>query len=84
MGPDSCELRNGYTATIVRDGEWFIAFCSEISGANGQGRTREACLASLSDAIDLVLEDQNEGACHDAEIIDRTAQPDRDSTGEDE
>lgn len=46
----------GFTPVIERDGDWFIATCPEIPGANGQGRTREACLESLAHAVELVLE----------------------------
>jgi predicted RNase H-like HicB family nuclease len=53
-------VHNEFTAIIERDGEWFIAYCPEIPGANGQGRTKEECLESLSDAIALILEDRRE------------------------
>ena len=53
-------MRNEFTAILERDGEWFIAYCPEIPGANGQGRTEEECLKSLSDAIALILEDRRE------------------------
>jgi hypothetical protein len=33
-------LKNEFTAVIERDGKWFIAYCPEIPGANGQGRTK--------------------------------------------
>ena len=55
-------MRNRYTAFIQRDGRWFIAFCPEVPEANGQGKTREACLESLAAAIDLVLEYKREQA----------------------
>ena len=55
-------MRNEFTAIVERDGEWLVAYCPEIQGANGQGRTREECLASLSDAIELILEDRREDA----------------------
>lgn len=55
-------MRNEFTAIIERDGEWFIAYCPEVPGANGQGKTKEECLASLRDAIDLILEDRREDA----------------------
>lgn len=48
-------MHNEFTAIIEKDGEWFIAYCPEIPGANGQGRTKEECLQSLSDAISLIL-----------------------------
>ena len=53
-------MRNEFTAILERDGEWFIAYCPEIPGANGQGRSEEECLKSLSDAIALILEDRRE------------------------
>jgi predicted RNase H-like HicB family nuclease len=40
------------------DGSWFVAWSSEVSGANGQGKTIEECRASLSEAIRLIGEDQ--------------------------
>ena len=55
-------MHNEFTAIIEKDGEWFIAYCPEIPGANGQGRTKEECLQSLSDAISLILEDRREDA----------------------
>jgi predicted RNase H-like HicB family nuclease len=48
-------MRNEFTAFIERDGDWYIACSQEIPGANGQGKTREECLQSLSAAIDLIL-----------------------------
>ncbi len=53
-------MHNELTAIIERDGKWFIAYCPEIPGANGQGRTKEECLANLSDAIELILQDRRE------------------------
>lgn len=53
-------MRNRYTAILQRDGKWFIAFCPEVPEANGQGKTREACLESLSAAIELVLDYRRE------------------------
>lgn len=53
-------MHNEFTAIIERDGDWFIAYSPEISGANGQGRTKEECLRSLADAISLILEDRRE------------------------
>jgi predicted RNase H-like HicB family nuclease len=53
-------LRKKFTAVIERDGQWYIAYCPEIPEANGQGRTAEECLSSLTDAIKLILEDRRE------------------------
>jgi predicted RNase H-like HicB family nuclease len=48
-------MRNEFTAIVEQDGPWYIAYCAEVPGANGQGQTREECLASLREAISLVL-----------------------------
>jgi predicted RNase H-like HicB family nuclease len=53
-------MHNEFTAIIERDGEWHIAYCPEIPGANGQGRTKEEARQSLVGAIALILEDRRE------------------------
>jgi len=53
-------VHNQFTAIIEDDGDWFIAYCPEIPGANGQGRTREECRKNLAEAIALILEDRRE------------------------
>jgi predicted RNase H-like HicB family nuclease len=53
-------VRNEFTAILERDDDWWIAYCPEIPGANGQGRTKDEALQSLSDAISLILEDRRE------------------------
>ncbi len=49
-------MRNEFTAIVEQDGPWYIAYCAEVPGANGQGATREECLASLDAAIALILD----------------------------
>lgn len=53
-------MRNEFTAVIERDEEWFIAYCPEIPGANGQGETADAARSSLAEAIALIMEDRRE------------------------
>ena len=53
------EGRSEFTSVVEQDGEWFIGYSPEISGANGQGHTIEECRASLSRAISLIMEDKN-------------------------
>jgi len=55
-------MSNDFTAIIERDGDWYIAYCPEIPGANGQGKTKAEARQSLVDAISLVLEDRREDA----------------------
>ena len=53
-------MRNEFTAIVERDGPWYFAYCAYVPGANGQGRSREECLASLREAIALILEHRRE------------------------
>ncbi|MDT4898494.1 MAG: hypothetical protein QOH25_3571 [Acidobacteriota bacterium] len=53
-------MRNEFTMIIEQDGEWFIGYCPEIPGANGQGHTVEECREDLAEAIALILEDRRE------------------------
>lgn len=53
-------MRNEFTAIIERDSDWYTAYCPEIPGANGQGRTKDEARASLAAAIALILEDKRE------------------------
>ncbi len=59
-------MHNEFSAIVEKDGDWFIAYSPEIPGANGQGRTKEECLQSLSDAIHLILEDRLQDALRGA------------------
>ena len=53
-------MHNEFTAVFERDDEWVIAYCPEIPGANGQGRTKDEARESLPQAIALILEDRRE------------------------
>ncbi|MBM3495893.1 MAG: type II toxin-antitoxin system HicB family antitoxin [Armatimonadetes bacterium] len=55
-------MRNEFTAIVERDGEWFVAYCPENPGANGQGRTAIEARDDLGSAIALILEDRREDA----------------------
>jgi predicted RNase H-like HicB family nuclease len=53
-------MRKEFTAIIEHDGDWYIAYCPEIPGANGQGRSKDEARTSLAEAIALTLEDRRE------------------------
>ena len=55
-------MSSTFTAILERDGDWYVAQCPEVPGANGQGRSKEEALASLADAIDLIFQDLREDA----------------------
>jgi predicted RNase H-like HicB family nuclease len=53
-------MKHEFTAVIERDGDWFIAYCPEIPGANGQGKSVAEVKENLAEAIELILEDRRE------------------------
>ena len=65
-------MHNEFTAVVERDGDWYVAYCPEIPGANGQGRIKEDARRNLAEAIALILEDRREdglrGVPPDAEL----------------
>ena len=55
-------MSNEFSAVYERDGEWFIGYCLEVPGANGQGKTLDECRESVREAIRLILDDRREEA----------------------
>ena len=53
-------MHNEFTAIIECDEDWYVAYCSEIPGANGQGKTLEEARTSLGRAIMLILADRRD------------------------
>lgn len=41
-------ISNEFTAIIEKDGDWYIAYCPEITGANGKSKTIGECKKSLA------------------------------------
>ena len=52
----STNMRNEFTTVVEQDGPWYVAYCAEVPGANGQGLSHEECLDNLRAAIALILE----------------------------
>jgi predicted RNase H-like HicB family nuclease len=59
-------MHNEFTAIIEQDEGWYIAYCPEVPGANGQGRTIDECRKNLAEAIALILEDRRQDALRGA------------------
>lgn len=53
-------MHNEFTAILERDGEWYVAYCSEIPGADDQGQPKDEADASLAEDIALILDDRGE------------------------
>ena len=58
-------MKNEFTAIIEQDDNWYIAYCPEIPGANGQGKTREEVRKNLVESIALILENRREEGLRD-------------------
>ena len=56
------DVKNEFTSIIERDGDRYIAYCAEVPGANGQGRTKDEARESLAAAIVLILDDRRKDA----------------------
>jgi len=66
-------MHNEFTAIIEEDEDWYIAYCPEIPGANGQGKTIEEAKESLADAISLILEDRRRDMLREEKILPGTS-----------
>ena len=56
------EAAAAFTARIIREGKWFIAFSPEYPEGNGQGLTQDEAMDSLRESIILLMEDRREVA----------------------
>jgi predicted RNase H-like HicB family nuclease len=52
-------MRQKFTFNIERSDKWFIGFCPEVPGANGQGRTLMSCARNLAQAIALLMDEKD-------------------------
>jgi predicted RNase H-like HicB family nuclease len=51
-----------FSATFLRDGEWWVGFVAELPGANTQGRTLDEARDNLREAVELVIATNRENA----------------------
>jgi predicted RNase H-like HicB family nuclease len=55
-------MKHEFSAVFEREGEWYIGYCLEVPGANGQDQILDECRESLREAIELILEHRQEQA----------------------
>jgi len=53
-------MKAEFTAVVEKGEKYYISWCPEVPGANGQGKTKEQCLQNLKEAIRLILQDRIE------------------------
>jgi len=51
-----------FHAIFEKGEKYFIGYCPEVPGANGQGETIDECRQNLQEAIELILEMRREEA----------------------
>ncbi len=51
-----------FTAIYEEGEKYYLGYCPEVPGANGQGETIEECRESLKEAIKLIFQDRLEDA----------------------
>ena len=49
-----------FTVVIEKGDKYYIGYCPEVPGANGQGGTVEECRENVREAIQLILQDRLE------------------------
>ena len=59
MSKPKAKSNQGYKATFLHRGKWWVAWSEEVPGALTQGRTLQEARANLRDAIALMLEPLN-------------------------
>jgi len=55
-------MRREFTVVIEKGDTFYIGYCQEVPGSNGQGETIEECRASVHEAIHLILQNRIEDA----------------------
>ena len=48
-------MKTEFTATIKKDGDWWIGWIEEIPGANAQERTKKELIISLKEAAKDII-----------------------------
>ncbi len=59
-------MASRFNAIYEKGEKYYIGYCPEVAGANGQGKTIEECRESLREAIKLILQDRLEDALRGA------------------
>jgi len=54
-----------FHAIFEKGEKYYIGYCPEVPGANGQGETIEACRKNLIEAMELIFEMQIEDTMKD-------------------
>ena len=49
-----------FSATYLKDGEWWIGYVAELPGANTQGRSLKEARDNLREAVELIIEANRE------------------------
>lgn len=53
---------NGFSAIVIRDGEWWVGWVAEMPGVNAQEHDRDELLVSLREALFQALDRNRDDA----------------------
>jgi predicted RNase H-like HicB family nuclease len=53
-------MHREFTVIIEKGDSYYIGYCPEVPGANGQGETIDECRDSVREAIRMILDDRLE------------------------
>lgn len=51
-------MSGNFTAIYEKGEKFYLGYCQEVPGANGQGKTLKECRDSLKEAIKLIIQDR--------------------------
>ncbi|HET8523545.1 MAG TPA: type II toxin-antitoxin system HicB family antitoxin [Thermomicrobiales bacterium] len=62
-------MKRKFTASVVREGDWYVAQCLEVDVAS-QGETAEEALNNLTEALELHFEPPTATSTPDVRLIE--------------
>ncbi len=68
-GKDGIRMKRRFSASVWREGEWFVAQCLEVDVAS-QGESEEEALANLREALELYFEAPRAGVAPRVQTVE--------------
>ena len=50
------DMKSDFTAVVFKNRSWYVGWCPEIKGANGQGKIRKAFLKDLEASVETMID----------------------------
>lgn len=49
-------MSEDFHIVFEKDDDWYIGYCPEVPGANGQGKSKDECRNNVIEAVELILQ----------------------------